>query len=168
MVCCKLLPNIFLLIVTTRTYLFFSLFFSFLFKVSKFLFLDAWHHGLYFLSDPNCKLEDKAEDEEVLDCKKRPDEGEELEEEAVHSCDSCLQVFESLSDITEHKINQCQLTGKQYLSLCGFLHRSISDSHPLLLISLLLSQLFYTCTWMLGRDLYKQLLGQDYTLNGAL
>ncbi|KAM6277687.1 zinc finger protein 521 isoform X4 [Falco biarmicus] len=61
-------------------------------------------------TDPNCKLEDKAEDGEVLDCKKRPDEGEELEEEAVHSCDSCLQVFESLSDITEHKINQCQLT----------------------------------------------------------
>ncbi|KQK75587.1 hypothetical protein AAES_145416 [Amazona aestiva] len=61
-------------------------------------------------TDPNCKLEDKAEDE-VLDCKKRPDEGEELEEEAVHSCDSCLQVFESLSDITEHKINQCQLAG---------------------------------------------------------
>lgn len=73
----------------------------------------------------------------MLDCKKRPDEGEELEEEAVHSCDSCLQVFESLSDITEHKINQCQLTGKQYLSLCGFVHCSISDSHPLLLISLL-------------------------------
>ncbi|XP_010075267.1 PREDICTED: zinc finger protein 423-like, partial [Pterocles gutturalis] len=61
-------------------------------------------------TDPNCKLEDKAEDGEVLDCKKRLDEGEELEEEAVHSCDSCLQVFESLSDITEHKINQCQLT----------------------------------------------------------
>ncbi|KYO48284.1 zinc finger protein 521 isoform C [Alligator mississippiensis] len=61
-------------------------------------------------TDPNCKLEDKAEDGEVIDCKKRPDEGEELEEEAVHSCDSCLQVFESLSDITEHKINQCQLT----------------------------------------------------------
>ncbi|KAJ7426508.1 hypothetical protein WISP_15135 [Willisornis vidua] len=61
-------------------------------------------------TDPNCKLEDKAEDGDVLDCKKRPDEGEELEEEAVHSCDSCLQVFESLSDITEHKINQCQLT----------------------------------------------------------
>ncbi|KFV61968.1 Zinc finger protein 521, partial [Dryobates pubescens] len=62
-------------------------------------------------SDPNCKLEDKVEDGDVLDCKKRPDEGEELEEEVVHSCDSCLQVFESLSDITEHKINQCQLTG---------------------------------------------------------
>ncbi|KFP30071.1 Zinc finger protein 521, partial [Colius striatus] len=62
-------------------------------------------------TDPNCKLEDKTEDGEVLDCKKRTDEGEELEEEVVHSCDSCLQVFESLSDITEHKINQCQLTG---------------------------------------------------------
>ncbi|KAL2308440.1 hypothetical protein Nmel_001481 [Mimus melanotis] len=96
-------------------------------------------------TDSNCKLEDKAEDGDVLDCKKRPDEGEELEEEAVHSCDSCLQVFESLSDITEHKINQCQLTGKQYLSPCGFVHCSISDSHPLLLISLLF-QLFYSCT----------------------
>ncbi|RMC15499.1 hypothetical protein DUI87_07691 [Hirundo rustica rustica] len=68
------------------------------------------YNSLDILSDPNCKLEDKAEDGDVLDCKKRPDEGEELEEEAVHSCDSCLQVFESLSDITEHKINQCQLT----------------------------------------------------------
>ncbi|KAI2586386.1 ZNF521 isoform 7, partial [Pan troglodytes] len=62
------------------------------------------------LKDPNCKLEDKTEDGEALDCKKRPEDGEELEDEAVHSCDSCLQVFESLSDITEHKINQCQLT----------------------------------------------------------
>nr|XP_033789724.1 zinc finger protein 521 isoform X4 [Geotrypetes seraphini] len=60
--------------------------------------------------DPNCKLDDKAEDGEATDCKKRQEEGDELEEEAVHSCDSCLQVFESLSDITEHKINQCQLT----------------------------------------------------------
>ena len=46
-----------------------------------------------------------------------PEEGEEGEEEdeepALHSCDSCRQVFESLSDLTEHKINQCQLTGKQ-------------------------------------------------------
>lgn len=161
-VCCRLMPNIFLLIITTRTYLDFFFFFL------KVLFLDAWRHGLDFLSDPNCKLEDKVEDGEVLDCKKRPDEGEELEEEAVHSCDSCLQVFESLSDITEHKINQCQLTGKQYLSLCGFLHCSISDSHPLLLISLLLSQLFYSCTWMLEWDLYKQILEQHYTVNGAL
>uniref|UniRef100_A0A480ZI45 Zinc finger protein 521 n=1 Tax=Sus scrofa TaxID=9823 RepID=A0A480ZI45_PIG len=62
------------------------------------------------LKDPNCKLEDKTEDGEAIDCKKRPEDGEELEDEAVHSCDSCLQVFESLSDITEHKINQCQLT----------------------------------------------------------
>ncbi|OBS80330.1 hypothetical protein A6R68_21468, partial [Neotoma lepida] len=59
---------------------------------------------------PNCKLEDKTEDGEAIDCKKRPEDGEELEDEAVHSCDSCLQVFESLSDITEHKIHQCQLT----------------------------------------------------------
>lgn len=126
-----------------------SWFFSFFLKV---LCLDAWSHGLDFLSDPNCKLEDKAEDGEVLDCKKRPDEGEELEEEAVHSCDSCLQVFESLSDITEHKINQCQLTGKQYLSLRGFLHCSISASYFLFLISLFLSQLFYSCSWMLRWD----------------
>lgn len=118
------MPDMLLLIITTRTYLDLFLFFL------KILFLDAWRHGLDFLSDPNCKLEDKAEDE-VLDCKKRPDEGEELEEEAVHSCDSCLQVFESLSDITEHKINQCQLTGKQYLSLCGFVHCSVCDSHLL-------------------------------------
>uniref|UniRef100_A0A8C2WNZ6 Zinc finger protein 521 n=1 Tax=Cyclopterus lumpus TaxID=8103 RepID=A0A8C2WNZ6_CYCLU len=39
------------------------------------------------------------------------EEGEEDDEEpALHSCDSCRQVFESLSDLTEHKINQCQLT----------------------------------------------------------
>ncbi|KAL6056631.1 hypothetical protein STEG23_020358, partial [Scotinomys teguina] len=62
------------------------------------------------LADPSCKLEDKTEDGEAIDCKKRPDDSEELEDEAVHSCDSCLQVFESLSDITEHKIHQCQLT----------------------------------------------------------
>lgn len=144
---CGLMPNVFLLIITSRTCLDF---FSFFLKV---LCLDAWSHGLDFLSDPNCKLEDKAEDGEVLDCKKRPDEGEELEEEAVHSCDSCLQVFESLSDITEHKINQCQLTGKQYLSLRGFLHCSISASYFLFLISLFLSQLFYSCSWMLRWDL---------------
>lgn len=66
---------------------------------------------LGFLADPNCKLEDKPEDGEALDGQKRPEDAEELEDEAVHSCDSCLQVFESLSDITEHKINQCQLAG---------------------------------------------------------
>lgn len=116
--------------------------FFFLFKCSLLRCLTSC---LDFLSDPNCQLEDKVEDGEVLDCKKRPDEGEELEEEVVHSCDSCLQVFESLSDITEHKINQCQLTGKQYLPLCGFFHCSISNSHPLLLIFSLLSQLYYFC-----------------------
>uniref|UniRef100_A0A8C6F0Y9 Zinc finger protein 521 n=1 Tax=Monodon monoceros TaxID=40151 RepID=A0A8C6F0Y9_MONMO len=63
------------------------------------------------LKDPNCELEDKTEDGEAGDCKKRPEDGEELEDEGVHSCDSCFQVFESLSDITEHKINRCQLTG---------------------------------------------------------
>ncbi|XP_005990800.1 zinc finger protein 521 isoform X2 [Latimeria chalumnae] len=61
-------------------------------------------------SDVKCKQEDTAEESKVGDFKKRTEEGEELEEEALHSCDSCLQVFESLSDLTEHKINQCQLT----------------------------------------------------------
>lgn len=136
------MPNSFLLIISTTTYVIF-----FLLECS--LLTHHSHISLDFLSDPNCKLEDKAEDGDVLDCKKRPDEGEELEEEAVHSCDSCLQVFESLSDITEHKINQCQLTGKQYLSLCDFVHCSISDSHPLLLIPLVF-QLFFSCTWMLA------------------
>lgn len=84
-------------------------------------------YSLDLFSDPNCKLEEKAEDGEALDCKKRPEDGEELEDEAVHSCDSCLQVFESLSDITEHKINQCQLTGKHHLSLLAFSYCSVSD-----------------------------------------
>ena len=58
----------------------------------------------------------------------------------MHSCDSCLQVFESLSDITEHKINQCQLTGKQYLSLLVSSPCSISDFFFFrLFLSLLLS-----------------------------
>ncbi|KAM7379378.1 hypothetical protein PAMP_004936 [Pampus punctatissimus] len=71
-------------------------------------------------SDPECALERAAEDGETRRLRKRllsPEEGEEGEEEdeepALHSCDSCRQVFESLSDLTEHKINQCQLTGKQ-------------------------------------------------------
>ncbi|XP_056912036.1 zinc finger protein 521 isoform X3 [Takifugu flavidus] len=68
-------------------------------------------------SDPECTLERAAEDGETGRLRKRllsPEEGEEGEEEdeepALHSCDSCRQVFESLSDLTEHKINQCQLT----------------------------------------------------------
>ncbi|XP_014905209.1 zinc finger protein 521 isoform X5 [Poecilia latipinna] len=68
-------------------------------------------------SDPECALERVAEDGEAGHLRKRllsPEEGEEGEEEdeepALHSCDSCRQVFESLSDLTEHKINQCQLT----------------------------------------------------------
>lgn len=71
-------------------------------------------------ADPECTLERAAEDGETGRLRKRllsPEEGEEGEEEdeepALHSCDSCRQVFESLSDLTEHKINQCQLTGKQ-------------------------------------------------------
>ncbi|XP_058478742.1 zinc finger protein 521 isoform X3 [Solea solea] len=68
-------------------------------------------------SDPESALERAAEDGETGRLSKRllsPEEGEEGEEEdeesALHSCDSCRQVFESLSDLTEHKINQCQLT----------------------------------------------------------
>ncbi|KAM8850810.1 zinc finger protein 521 isoform 4-T4 [Spinachia spinachia] len=68
-------------------------------------------------SDPECALERAAEDGETGRLRKRPlspeeaEEGEEDDEEpALHSCDSCRQVFESLSDLTEHKINQCQLT----------------------------------------------------------
>ncbi|XP_068459230.1 zinc finger protein 521 isoform X3 [Clinocottus analis] len=68
-------------------------------------------------SDPECALERAAEDGETGRLRKRllsPEEAEEGEEDdeepALHSCDSCRQVFESLSDLTEHKINQCQLT----------------------------------------------------------
>ncbi|XP_039610636.1 zinc finger protein 521 isoform X6 [Polypterus senegalus] len=64
-------------------------------------------------SDSDSKLGKKVEDGEPGDLKKQLaalEEGEEIEEEALHSCDSCLQVFESVSDLTEHKINQCQLT----------------------------------------------------------
>jgi len=71
-------------------------------------------------ADPECALERAAEDGETGRLRKRllsPEEAEEGEEDdeepALHSCDSCRQVFESLSDLTEHKINQCQLTGKQ-------------------------------------------------------
>ncbi|TNN55034.1 Zinc finger protein 521 [Liparis tanakae] len=68
-------------------------------------------------ADPECALERPAEDAETGRLRKRllsPEEAEEGEEDdeepALHSCDSCRQVFESLSDLTEHKINQCQLT----------------------------------------------------------
>ncbi|KAJ8395007.1 hypothetical protein AAFF_G00039580 [Aldrovandia affinis] len=67
-------------------------------------------------SDPDTKLGKAAEDGEEGGLKKRLvslEEGEDGEEQALHSCDGCLQVFESLSDLTEHKINQCQLTGWQ-------------------------------------------------------
>uniref|UniRef100_A0A8C0WYB1 Zinc finger protein 521 n=1 Tax=Castor canadensis TaxID=51338 RepID=A0A8C0WYB1_CASCN len=97
-------------------------------------------------ADPNCKLEDKTEDGEAIDCKKRPEDGEELEDEAVHSCDSCLQVFESLSDITEHKINQCQLTGKQYLSLLVFSYCSISDFFQVFFFYVFFSSICFTPT----------------------
>lgn len=103
---------------------------------------------IFFFSDPNCKLEDKTEDGEAIDCKKRPEDGEDLEDEVVHSCDSCLQVFESLSDITEHKINQCQLTGKQYPSLLVSSHCSISDFFffQFAPFSSVVFQLFYSYT----------------------
>ncbi|XP_056453650.1 zinc finger protein 521-like isoform X2 [Gadus chalcogrammus] len=77
-------------------------------------------------SDPQCATEratagdDDGEDGGRVRKRRHlsPEEGEEGEEEdeepALHSCDSCRQVFESLSDLTEHKINQCQLTGKQH------------------------------------------------------
>uniref|UniRef100_A0A665V2H1 Zinc finger protein 521 n=1 Tax=Echeneis naucrates TaxID=173247 RepID=A0A665V2H1_ECHNA len=73
--------------------------------------------GTAAAQNPECALERAAEDGETGRLRKRllsPEEGEEGEEEdeepALHSCDSCRQVFESLSDLTEHKINQCQLT----------------------------------------------------------
>lgn len=101
---------------------------------------------IFFFPDPNCKLEDKTEDGEALDCKKRPEDGEDLEDEVVHSCDSCLQVFESLSDITEHKINQCQLTGKQYLSLLSPHTVLLLIFFFSLLLSVLLSSSCFTLT----------------------
>ncbi|XP_062386198.1 zinc finger protein 521 isoform X3 [Sardina pilchardus] len=68
-------------------------------------------------SDPDFGPEGVAEDAEDGRLRKRrlsPEQGEEGEEDddeaALHSCDGCRQVFESLSDLTEHKINQCQLT----------------------------------------------------------
>ncbi|MEQ2235909.1 hypothetical protein ILYODFUR_007029 [Ilyodon furcidens] len=76
-------------------------------------------------SDPECALERVAEDGEAGHLRKRLlslEEGEEGEEEdeepALHSCDSCRQVFESLSDLTEHKINQCQLTENMPRYVC--------------------------------------------------
>ncbi|XP_029102124.1 zinc finger protein 521-like isoform X1 [Scleropages formosus] len=66
-------------------------------------------------TDSDGKLGRPAEDGEEGGLKSGPvpleeREEEEADEEALHSCDGCLQVFESLSDLTEHKINQCQLT----------------------------------------------------------
>ena len=91
-------------------------------------------------TDPECALESGLEDGEAQARSRRlrkrllsPEEGEEEEEEeeaALHSCDSCQQVFESLSDLTEHKINQCQLTGKQRSA-----HRASLPSPPVSSIS---------------------------------
>ncbi|XP_036375431.1 zinc finger protein 521-like [Megalops cyprinoides] len=66
-------------------------------------------------SDPDGELGKPVEDGEEPDLKRKPvspgeEEEDEEDEEALHSCGSCRQVFESLSDLTEHKINQCQLT----------------------------------------------------------
>ncbi|XP_048113963.1 zinc finger protein 521 isoform X1 [Alosa alosa] len=68
-------------------------------------------------SDPDFGPEGVVEDAEDGRLRKRrlsPEQGEEGEEEddeaVLHSCGGCRQVFESLSDLTEHKINQCQLT----------------------------------------------------------
>jgi hypothetical protein len=90
-------------------------------------------------TDPECALESGLEDGEAEAGSRRlrkrllsPEEGEEEEDEeaALHSCDSCQQVFESLSDLTEHKINQCQLTGKQRSA-----HRASLPSPPVSSIS---------------------------------
>ncbi|KAJ8395969.1 hypothetical protein AAFF_G00026770 [Aldrovandia affinis] len=66
-------------------------------------------------SDPDGELGNPVEDGEEADLKKKLvslEEGEEGDEdkETLHSCGGCRQVFESLNDLTEHKINQCQLT----------------------------------------------------------
>ncbi|XP_061112208.1 zinc finger protein 521-like isoform X2 [Conger conger] len=65
-------------------------------------------------SDPEAELGIPAEDGEEADLKRKlvsVEEGEEGEDsETLHSCGGCRQVFESLRDLTEHKINQCQLT----------------------------------------------------------
>ncbi|KAI1901320.1 hypothetical protein AGOR_G00033090 [Albula goreensis] len=69
-------------------------------------------------SDPDGELGNPAEDGEEAGLKRKAvsqgeTEGEvdgEEDEEAPHSCGGCRQVFESLSDLNEHKINQCQLT----------------------------------------------------------
>lgn len=76
--------------------------------------------------DPSAACED-AEDGRLTRSRRRrrrrrnsPEVGEEVEEaeeeedeDEEHSCRSCHQVFDSASDLTQHKINQCQLTGKQ-------------------------------------------------------
>lgn len=93
-------------------------------------------------TDPECSLERELEDGEAEAGSRRlrkrllsPEEGKEGEEDdeeaALHSCDSCRQVFESLSDLTEHKINQCQLTGKQRSAHRALLHFHYSSALPL-------------------------------------
>ncbi|XP_072297646.1 zinc finger protein 521-like isoform X1 [Eucyclogobius newberryi] len=66
-------------------------------------------------SDSECAPERLEEDAAAVRLRQRlrsPEEAEEGEDDddALHSCDSCRQVFPSLSHLTEHKINQCQLT----------------------------------------------------------
>ncbi|KAG9328660.1 hypothetical protein JZ751_011551, partial [Albula glossodonta] len=85
-----------------------------------------------FDSDPDGELGNPAEDGEEAGLKRKAvsqgeTEGEvdgEEDEEAPHSCAGCRQVFESLNDLNEHKINQCQLTvGRRSIdpSLSSFL-----------------------------------------------
>ncbi|KAI4905527.1 hypothetical protein NFI96_000704 [Prochilodus magdalenae] len=68
----------------------------------------------WILLNPECAPERVSEDAEDGRLRRRrcsPEEGDEAEEEdEEHSCRACRQVFDSLSDLTQHKINQCQLT----------------------------------------------------------
>ncbi|XP_060769593.1 zinc finger protein 521 isoform X1 [Neoarius graeffei] len=65
-------------------------------------------------SDRECAPDTVCEDAEDGRLTRRrcsPGEGDEGEEEdEEHSCRSCHQVFDSASDLSQHKINQCQLT----------------------------------------------------------
>ncbi|KAK1796887.1 hypothetical protein P4O66_000970 [Electrophorus voltai] len=66
------------------------------------------------LSHRECAPTGPCEDAEDAGLRRRrgsPEEGDDGEEdEEEHSCRACRQVFDSLSDLAQHKINQCQLT----------------------------------------------------------
>ncbi|KAK3566581.1 hypothetical protein QTP86_001074 [Hemibagrus guttatus] len=67
---------------------------------------------------PDTVCED-AEDGRLTRRRCSPGEGDEGEEEdEEHSCRSCHQVFDSASDLSQHKINQCQLTDLFISILC--------------------------------------------------